>query len=134
MKGILHRTFPRFLLAGSINTLAGYGAIITLEIGLGVSAIVANGCGYLFGVLISYESHKRFTFRSQAVKSHRFPLFLGAVVACYLINVGVLLLTVSYFRDVPAAMAQALALLSYILTFYMFSRYFVFKPYDLAGR
>jgi len=122
---MLDDRFLRFLLVGLINTGIGYACIVALEVFAGFSAIAANAGGYATGFLISYLLNRRYTFRSSAAHVTTMSAFALSAGASYLLNVGVLLVALDL--GIASAAAQAIAMVSYTLSFYALSRYFVFR-------
>ncbi len=116
----------RFLIVGCVNTVIGYGAILFVQYVLSAGHLAANAIGYLIGGSGSYLLNKSFTFRSARAHSEALPRFVLVVVGCYLINLLVLEISVSQWQ-LPAALAQGLAVLSYVFSFYVLSRQVVFR-------
>lgn len=119
--------FIRYLLVGLVNTGIGYTAILICQFSLEMTPIAANGCGYAIGLMTSYLLNKKFTFRAQTNHTKHLPMFVLVAGICYLLNVGVLFVTSSWF-NLPPAIAQAAAVASYTLSFFFASRHFVFSP------
>ncbi len=126
--GVSMTSLGRFLLVGCANTAIGYGAILFLQYFLSAGHMTANAIGYLIGGAVSYLLNKSFTFRSARAHSEALPRFVSVVASCYLINLLVLEVSVSQWQF-PAAIAQGLAVLSYVLSFYVLSRQVVFRDH-----
>ena len=122
----MRHAFIRFLMVGVVNTVVGYSAILTFQLVLGMPATLANACGYLVGMLLSYALNRRFTFKSQRGHRASMPAFAVVAAACYGINLLVLTLVMTFAPLVPAALAQAVAVAAYTLSFYVASRHLVF--------
>ena len=118
--------FLRFLVVGVVNTAVGYGTILALQYGAGIGHLPANAAGYLVGATVSYLLNKHYTFESQRAHREAAPKFVMAVGICYLINVLVLEIAVRVLHW-PGALAQAVAMVSYTLSFYFISRALVFR-------
>ncbi len=126
--GVGMTSLARFLLVGCVNTAIGYGAILFFQYVLLSGHLEANAIGYLIGGSVSYLLNKSFTFRSTRAHGEALPRFVLVVASCYVINLLVLEVGVSQWQF-PAALAQGLAMLSYILSFYILSRKIVFPEH-----
>lgn len=117
--------FSRYLGGGALNTLLGFAAIFFL-MGFGVSPIVANTCGYLFGLLLGFLVAKKLVFRSNGYFVTETIRYLIAFAISFFINISVLGLLLNLLELNPYA-SQILAATSYTVAMYMLSRLFVFK-------
>lgn len=117
---------PRFLAVGLLNTLVGFAAVaVGLFLGLGDYA--ANGLGFIVGFLFSYGMHRRWTFGVSTPVNPKEALRFGLAVGfSYLANLAVLFVALSA-GYVGNPLAQAAAIGTYTCTFYLLSRYFVFR-------
>jgi putative flippase GtrA len=115
----------RYALAGVANTVVGYSVILALDLGLGWRPWLANAVGYGLGILLSYVLNRRFAFRSRRAHRSALPAFILAAASCWGLNLAVLYLALA--TGVPAAGAQALAVLSYTASFYLLNRWAVFR-------
>ena len=120
------RLFIRFAIVGLVNTAIGYGVILVLHYWLGLNATAANAGGYAVGALISYALNRTFTFSSNRPHLRTLPLFAITVLGCFLFNIIILHVGLAVL-GLPIALAQALAVGSYGLSFYLISRHVVFK-------
>ena len=120
------RQFVSFGSVGLINTLIGYAVILFIGLGLGVSPYVANASGYAVGLLISFALNRRYTFSSRQAIIPGLACFLAAFAPSYALNLAVLHLGVHWLA-LPEALAQALAIVTYTVTFFVLCRAFVFR-------
>lgn len=118
--------FGRFLAVGVVNTIAGYSVIMLLQYGARLTPMMANAGGYLVGWVVSYFLSRRFVFQSR--RSHRdsIPCFVLSAVSCYGINAAVLHYALSWL-GLPGPLAQAVAMGSYTVSFYLVNRHVVFR-------
>ena len=58
----------RYGLAGVINTLVGFSIIVALDVGLRLSAHLANAIGYAVGICVSFALSKLFVFRARQAR------------------------------------------------------------------
>ena len=123
---VINRSFVRFALVGLANTVVGYGLIMLLHYGFGAGLVLANVCGYLTGALMSYALNRSFTFASDGPHAQTLPRFGIAVGVCFGLNLLVLKFCISVLA-LPVAAAQALAMGTYTVAFYLISRYLVFR-------
>ena len=123
---MINSSFVRFALVGLANTLVGYTVILLLHYGLGISPVLANTGGYLIGFLLSYGLNRSFTFVSKRPHVQALTRFGLAAACCFVLNLMVLEFSVSVIA-LPIVFAQALAVGSYTVAFYLSSRFFVFR-------
>lgn len=120
-------SFVKFGSVGLLNTLIGYSTIFTL-IYIGANEYLANACGYLTGLCISYVINRNWTFDN----SHKFSY--GQIIEY---SISVLLAYIANLSIISAArligilnnpMTHIFAMMGYSLTFYILARTFVFGP------
>jgi putative flippase GtrA len=116
----------RFLLVGSANTVLGYGTILLFQLGLEWPPVWSNSMGYAVGLSVSYWLSRTFVFRSQRGHSKSLPLFAFVAVGCFGLNLLVLKVAVDWFA-LHAVFAQAIAIASYTIAFYLLGRHLVFR-------
>lgn len=119
-------SFVRFGLVGLANTAVGYAVILLLHFGVGVGPVLANVVGYAVGAALSYGLNRRFTFGSDRAHDQAVPRFGMAMLSCFALNLAVLEVGVSVLA-LPVALAQALAMGSFTASFYLTSRFLVFR-------
>jgi putative flippase GtrA len=115
----------RFALVGVVNTAVGYAVILLLHYGLALQPLLANVGGYAIGGGVSYVLNRRFSFGSNRPHAQALPRFIGAVAMSFGVNLLVLRLALMV-PNLPVAVAQAIAIGSYMVVFYLISRFLVF--------
>ncbi|TQR29528.1 GtrA family protein [Campylobacter sp. MIT 99-7217] len=114
----------KYCLVGILNTLVGFGVVLLLSF-LALMPELANLIGYTLGIFCSFFLNKYFTFKSKS-KSHRdFLKFVFAMCIAYLINLLVLFIAYRIFH-INVYLAQLFAALSYTLSGFLLSKFFVF--------
>lgn len=116
----------RFAAVGALNTAVGYAAILLLQFGADLPPMLANAGGYLIGFGLSYTLHRSWTFGSRQHHGRALPLFALAVLAAFAINLLVLEACLRW-AGWPVAVAQAVAVSSYAVAFFLLSRSLVFR-------
>ena len=116
----------RYVAVGLANTTLGYGVILLLQLGFELHPMFANAGGFAAGWVLSYVLNRRYTFRSTRSHIEGLPAYAASALLCYSINAAVLYGALNWVR-MPALAAQALAMASYTVSFYLLSRYVVFK-------
>ncbi|TXH02679.1 MAG: GtrA family protein [Candidatus Moraniibacteriota bacterium] len=119
-------SFFRFILVGIVNTIIGYASILFLYYAVGFEPLLANFGGYLIGSSLSYMLNRRFTFNSRRPHSQAIPRFSLAVAGCFCLNLLVLKLCISIF-GLQIPLAQAIAVCTYTLAFYLISHVVIFR-------
>lgn len=123
---MIGNSFIRFALVGLLNTAVGYGVILFLHYKFDFTPAFANLGGYLIGALISYLLNRSFTFSSTRPHSEAIPRFIFIAAVCFAINLTVLHLALSML-SFNFELAQALALTTYTASFYLASRFIIFR-------
>ena len=122
----MRSTFTRFLLVGIANTATGYGTILLLFYGLGFGPMPANVAGYVLGALLGYVLNRNYTFTSTRPHAEALPRFCLTVGTCFMLNLMVLEFCLTTL-GLPFALAQIFATCAYTATYYLTSRFLVFR-------
>jgi putative flippase GtrA len=114
----------RYAIAGAFNTLIGFSAIWFFTY-LGARPALANVLGYAVALSIAFLNARSFVFRSEGHLTHEAIRYVCSFIVCYGLNLLVLFLCLDRF-SLPAMVAQAIAVFSYVVTMYLASRLFIF--------
>jgi putative flippase GtrA len=115
----------RFGGSGVANTVVGLACIFAAK-AVGVGDVPANLFGYGIGLALSFFLNRRWTFSSQGAVLPQAWRFLLSFGVAYCLN----LITVLGMRDLvglDAYVAQLLGVFPYAASFFLLSRYLVFK-------
>jgi len=123
----LTRQAQRFVTVGLINTAIGLTAIYAVMFFFQSGAAIANAIGYVIGVPVSFLLNRIWTFNSNRPVAHVLPKYLLVVAIAYLLNLGVVLVAISYFFTNPY-FAQLLGVGIYTVCTFSGCRWFVFVP------
>ena len=115
----------RFGLVGVLNTAVGYGTIVLLTVLAGLPPVAANMGGYAVGLVVSFTLNRRYTFRKRSGGQGSALAFLAVFAVAYGVNLIVLSLSLGI---IPELWAQACAMASYTVLFFILSRTIVFRP------
>jgi putative flippase GtrA len=121
----LLRQSLRFAAVGVMNTAAGLGAIYAAMFFFHIGPALANACGYVIGLTVSFALNRVWTFNHDRPITLSLPKFLLAAGLCYTINLGATLTTISCFSGNPY-LAQLLGVGLYAVTMFSACRWFVF--------
>jgi putative flippase GtrA len=80
------KTFIKFLLVGSINTLIGMGMMFLLKLILGWPYWIATFSGNLIGAAVSFLLNRSFTFNSKVTMGKGIARFAAVIFICYVIS------------------------------------------------
>ena len=118
------RRFIRFLIAGGINTVVGFGVIFALMF-LNITPRISNLCGYTAGLTVSFILNRHWVFRasSTSVKKQIIYFLLIFMIA---FGVNFLVLNILLIVSINAWFAQIAAGISYTLVFYVLNKRVVF--------
>jgi putative flippase GtrA len=115
----------RFGFVGALNTLSTL-LIIYLLMAIKVNLYVANAIGYICGATISFTLNRRWTFRATERPSLQMVLlFLVAMGCAYLANIATVYGCIR--SGVSPYLAQLLGMPVYTLTFFVISKFLVFR-------
>jgi putative flippase GtrA len=117
----------RFLLAGLANTAVGLLVVSICGEWLGWSPYVANAVGYTAGLAFGFVVNRVWTFGDRRRAAITAPRYVIAFGISYGANLAVLTVGLSVL-SLPPTIAQAAALSTYSLVFFLLCRYFVFEP------
>lgn len=93
---------------------------------MGLSLELSNALGYAIGLLVSYITHKVWSFKSEASLKKEFPKFITAVTVGYGINILVLLICARLLSINPY-ISQLISGGFYVVTSFFLLKYFTFK-------
>jgi putative flippase GtrA len=114
----------RFLLTGAANTAVGL-LVVSLCQWAGGSPYVANAVGYAAGLAFGFVMNRTWTFGDRRRAVITAPRYLVAFGISYGANLAVL--AGGLQLSLPVILAQAAALSTYSVVFFLLCRYFVFK-------
>jgi len=117
--------FGRYAGSGVLNTLVGFSAIFIL-MALGLSPILANIGGYLFGLILGFFLSKKLVFHSEGHVTSESLRYLAAFLVCFFLNLIVLQFALNVLRW-NAVLAQFFAAAVYTIIMYLLSRLLVFR-------
>jgi putative flippase GtrA len=123
----------RFGAVGVVNTAIGLAAIYGLMFFFGANAALANAVGYVIGLGVSFVLNRVWTFRSMQPVIHVLPKYLLMAVACYLLNLSIVVLSTRHFSINPY-LAQLLGVGLYTVCMFTGCRRFVFARNENALR
>jgi putative flippase GtrA len=99
---------------------------------VGVDDLPANLTGYVFGLLLSFQLNKTWTFRFSGNKQGwLFIRFIGAFAVAWVVNAVVLRYLLSAV-GLNSYLAQVVSMPVYTIVFYLLSASFVFRTRDLG--
>lgn len=125
----------RYGLAGGINTLVGFSAVLLFDLGLRLHPNLANILGNLVGVACSYGLSRYFVFAARAPSRGGLLRYVTAVALAFGAAQAALTLAGLVLSGAAAerALAQALAAVAYSATFFLLSHYWVFRAASPAA-
>jgi putative flippase GtrA len=132
LRHFLSLTALKFAATGMANTLVGVATLLVARDVLGMSDYVANAIGYAVGLVVSFLLNRSFTFADRNSMAVTAPRFLLAFAASYAMNLLVLAAGLDLLGLHPN-LAQAAAIVTYSVTFFLLCRSFVFRAARLHG-
>lgn len=119
----------KYLIAGLVNTLVGYGVFLLLLATSIMLPEVANAISYVIALVVAFILNKVFVFKSSVKNAVAIPKFIAAFAISFLVNQLVLILFYRLLNS-PAAIAQIPAMVSYTIVFYVLNKHYVYKYND----
>lgn len=114
----------RYAAVGLLNTAVGYGLILFLQFEADFSARAANLVGFGVGWSVSYMLTRCVVFRHQRAHGPALALFALGAGLCWCLNAATLHVALRF--EWHGSIAQAAAVLSYTISFYLWNRYVAF--------
>ncbi|MHC8373103.1 GtrA family protein [Pseudomonas sp. MDT1-85] len=115
----------KYIFAGVVNTVIGYGVFLALIILFNTNPAYANAIGYGVALIAAFVLNKIFVFNQSTTDRSTIPKFILAFAISFTINQLVLLI-VYQGMGAPAEIAQIFAMVSYTVVFYLLNKEFVF--------
>lgn len=116
----------RYLVAGGVNTVVGYGVFWVGLHQLGLHASAANALGYAVALCVAYVLNRVLVFTASTAGGASVVRFMLAFILAFAINQGVLATCIEFFQ-LRAEFAQVIAMIIYTLVFYFANKYYVFR-------
>jgi putative flippase GtrA len=116
----------KFLAVGVLNTFVGLGTIYLCKWLLGTGDVVSNMIGYAVGLINSFVWNRLWTFAHSAAVLPAAARFVVVFLIAYSLNVATMLAAIHVF-SVNSYLAHAIAVAPYTASFYLGSRWFVFR-------
>jgi putative flippase GtrA len=129
----MKREFFRFVLVGVANTLVGLLVIFGMKAAFQAGDVLANAIGYLVGLSMGFVLNRTWTFRHQGSVAADAARFVAAFLIAYAINLGVVVALIDGFA-VNSFVAQALGVPPYTVTFFLISKFYVFRRLEAGSR
>lgn len=122
----------KYVVAGVVNTVVGYGVFWISLRGLRTSPEAANAIGYIMALCIAFILNKFFVFTNSRISLHTIIRFIVSFMAAFMLNQGVIICLVRIYSVLPEV-AQGFAMFTYTVSFYVFNKYFVFVDCNCNG-
>ena len=88
IRKLLDKTFWKFILVGSANTLFGTGIMFLFYNVFHFGYWVSSASNYVFGSILSYFLNKHFTFQNKSKGPKVILRFILNITVCYLVAYG----------------------------------------------
>jgi putative flippase GtrA len=99
---------------------------------LGFAPVAANAFGYLVGLFTSFVLNRRWTFNDSSRLLPSLVRFVQVVAVAYLFNLGAMWIVWRGLDADPYA-AQVFGTVIYVTTFFVGSKFFVFRAEAFRG-
>ena len=116
----------RFIVAGFLNTVIGYGIIFSFMYIFEYSAELSNTLGYGIGTCTGYILHRNISFGSNQKKAGEFLKFVLVIFISFLVNM-IFLVVLIHAMDFNPIISQIISGMFYLLVSYLLNNYFVFS-------
>lgn len=122
----------KFAGVGALATLLHVAVALTVSALFGLAPQVANACGFISAVALSYFGQGRLTFEQELKHSFHGPRFMATALTGLLVSSTVTeIVAVQY--GAPFAMAMAIVAVAVPLTTYLLCKFWVFKPMNATS-
>lgn len=124
---ICNSELGRYVIAGLINNVVGYGAFLIALYLLQTNPQIANLIAYAAGLQVAFFLNRFYVFKESKITAGSGLRFLLAFAIAFGLNqVG--LLALIKLCDMPPEIAQLFAMAFYMGIFYLLNKYLVWKP------
>jgi putative flippase GtrA len=129
---IFDKTFFKFIIVGTINTLVGSALIFILYNVTEIGYWLSSGISYILVSILSFFLNKYFTFKVNEWNLFMIATFFICIAVCYVIAYGIAKPAMNYFlRNSPLKIRENAALVTGICLFtglnYLGQRFVVFR-------
>jgi putative flippase GtrA len=118
--------FFRFITVGVVNTALSYCVILGCMYFAKISPELSNISGYIFGVVISYCLHRKFTFDSSQQRVREIGRFLLVFGMSYGFNFVVLIFLI-HKVEVDKGVSQIISGMAYVAVSFVMNKFYVFR-------
>lgn len=116
----------RYVIAGGVNTLIGYGVFLVALWRADLSPELSNILGYSVGLSIAFVLNRFFVFKGVCFSLWSSVRFLTGFASAFLLNQAMLFFLVNFLKVAPE-IAQIFAMTTYTLIFYLINKYLVWN-------
>ncbi len=120
------KQFLRFIVVGVLNTISGLSIIFACKAFFAWGDVPANATGYSVGLLISFFLNKSWTFNHEGAYAGVAIKFLATFAIAYSLNLATVLVLIEQV-GVNDYLAHFFGMMPYTLSFFVLSRYYVFR-------
>ena len=121
----------RYGIVGIAHNLGGY-LVYLLITWLGTDPKIAVAILYPIGTLVSYVAHKRWTFGHEGAVGQSLSRFVAMQGSGYFLNIGIMYAGYDVL-GFPHQLVQLFAMGFLAVTFFLISKFVVFKDADESG-
>lgn len=122
----MSKQFLKYLMAGVVNTVVGYGVFLVALRGLNWSPEAANALGYAFGLCVAFLLNRFFVFVVSGSASASALRFIVSFALAFAINQAALFVCYRLLL-IPAEIAQIFAMVVYTVVFYLLNKHYAFR-------
>lgn len=115
----------RYLMAGAINTLAGYGVFLALFRLCQVRPEIANVLAYAVGLAIAFTLNRYYVFKGASMTPRAAVRFVVGFGLSFMLNMATLALLIR--GGMHAEIAQIFAMSVYTVSFYLINKVYVWN-------
>jgi putative flippase GtrA len=125
LRSSVPETAIRYVIVGVANTCVGLGVIYASMYFLRFSDTLANGVGYVVGVMVSFVLNRNWTFEHAGPVAPALVRFVGVLLVAYFANLATVLVLIEAL-GINRYLAQAAGVAPYTTVGYLGSRHFAF--------
>lgn len=131
-RGVVDKSFGKFIIVGLINTLFGTGIMLIFYNIFHFNYWFSSAANYFFGSVLSYFLNKNFTFHYKGKSLSTVGRFAVNILLCYLIAYGIARplmskMLASFDRKLQENGAMIFGMILFIILNYLGQRFFTFR-------